>query len=133
MIVLDTHALVWWVSDPKRLPLRARRQLDAAAKAPGAIVVSSISIWEVSLLVERGRLELTMDVDRWIANVEALPFLKFVAVDNRIAARSVRLEDFPHRDPADRMIAATALGLDATLVTADKRLRAYAPLTTVWD
>jgi PIN domain nuclease of toxin-antitoxin system len=68
-------------------------------------------------------------------SVEAPPFLTFVPVDNRIAARSVRLEGegFPHRDPADRIIVATALGLGATVVTADARLRGYKPLATVWD
>ncbi len=85
------------------------------------------------MLVDRGRLTLTMDVETWMRQVEALPFLTFVPVDNAIAARSVRLEDFPHRDPADRMIAATALGMGATLVTADARLRGYAALTTAWD
>lgn len=85
------------------------------------------------MLVARQRLAFTMDVDRWISSVEALPFLTFVPVDNRIAIRSVQLEDFPHRDPADRLIVATALGLGATVVTADRRLRGYRPVATLWD
>jgi PIN domain nuclease of toxin-antitoxin system len=85
------------------------------------------------MLVSRKRLTLTIDVADWIAKVEALPFLSFVPVDNRIAVRAVELQDFPHRDPADRIIAATTLGLGASLVTADARLRAYRPLKTVWD
>ena len=80
-----------------------------------------------------GRLVFTIDPETWIASVEALPFLPFIPVDNRIAVRAVRLEDFSHRDTADRMIVATGLGLGATLVTADARLRAYKPITTVWD
>lgn len=87
----------------------------------------------VAMLVARGRLQLTIDADTWIANVEALPLLKFVPVDNRVAARAVQLDSFPSRDPADRMIVATALGLSATLVTADRRIRAYGPVSTVWD
>ena len=131
MIVLDTHALVWWVSAPGRIPAKARRLIDAAdAGEPAA--VSSISVWEVVLLVARGRLELTVPVESWIESVEALPFLRIVPVDNRIAARAVSLPDFPHRDPADRMIVSTALGLGATLVTADARLRGYHPVKTVW-
>ena len=133
MILLDTHALVWWVAEPKRLPAKARRALDAAVKAGESIAVSSISVWEIAMLVARKRLAFTMDVDTWITSVEALPFLTFVPVDNRIAARSVQLEGFPHRDPADRIIVATTLGLGATAVTADARLRGYKPLTTVWD
>jgi PIN domain nuclease of toxin-antitoxin system len=133
VIVLDTHTLIWWVSDPGRVPAKARRLLDAAVKAGEKIAVSSISIWEVAMLVDRGRLTLTLALDVWIGQVESLPFLAFQPVDNRIAARAVRLADFPHRDPADRMIAATALELGATLITADARLRGYAPVKTVWD
>jgi len=76
---------------------------------------------------------LTIDVADWIANVEALPLLSFVPVDNRIAVRAVQLEGLASRDPADRMIAATALGLGAILITADAHLRAYRPLETLWD
>lgn len=133
MILLDTHALVWWVSDPARIPAKARRLIDSEVKDAVPLVVSSISIWEVAMLVARRRLELTVDADTWLANVEALPFLKFVPVDNRIAAQSVRLDDFPVRDPADRIIVATALGLNVVLVTADKRLRSYRAVRTTWD
>lgn len=133
MILLDTHALIWWVSDPSRIPARARRLLDSTVKAGERLGVSSISIWEVAMLVDHGRLALTLALDVWIQQVESLSFLSFHPVDNRIAARAVRLDDFPHRDPADRMIAATALELGATLVTADARLRGYSRVKTVWD
>lgn len=133
MIVLDTHALVWWVSEPKRVGVKARKLIDAAGAARTTIAVSSISIWEITMLVAAGRLALTVEVNAWIAHVEALPLLSFVPVDNRIAARAVQLVNFAHRDPADRIIVSTALGLGATLLTADKQLRAYAPLSTAWD
>ena len=132
MIALDTHALVWWVSDPERIPSRARRLLDRAVRDAEPVAVSSISVWEIAMLVARGRLALTMDAQSWLSAVQGLPFLTFIPVDNAIALRSVQLDDFPHRDPADRMIVATALSLNATLVTADKRLRAYRALDTVW-
>jgi len=132
-MLLDTHALVWWVADPKRIPAKARRAVDSAVKSSESIAVSSISIWEIAMLVARKRLAFTIDAESWIASVEALPFFTFVPVDNRIAVRSVELEKFSHRDPADRIIVATALGLGATVVTADARLREYRPLATVWD
>lgn len=132
MMVLDTHALVWWVAEPARIPSRTRRLLDQEAESEEGVTVSSISVWEVAMLVDRGRLELRIPVDEWIARVEALPFLRFVPVDNRIASRAVALEGFPHRDPADRMIVATALGLGAVLVTADSRLRGYRAVRTIW-
>ena len=132
MIVLDTHALVWWVSAPGRIPAKARRLIDGTIDSGSSLAVSSISIWEVAMLADRGRLGLTVPVDVWIASVEALPFQQFVPVDNRVAARAVGLKDFTHRDPADRMILSTALGLGAVLVTADARLRAYRSVKTVW-
>jgi len=133
VILLDTHALVWWVADPKRIPAKARRAVDSAVKSSESLAVSSISIWEIAMLVARKRLAFTIDPESWIASVEALPFFTFIPVDNRIAVRSVELEKFPHRDPADRIIVATALGLGALVVTADARLREYKPLATVWD
>jgi len=133
MILLDTHAWVWWVDDPARLPAPARQAIDDALAAGDALLVSSISTWEVAQLVARGRLELTVPVADWIALAESAPEIAFVPVDNRIALRSVTLEDSAHRDPADRVIAATALARGATLVTADARLRAYGALTTIWD
>ena len=133
MILLDTHALIWWVSEPTRVPEKARRLIDAAVAAGTPVGVSAISLWEVAMLVARDRLAFTMPADLWISQVEALPFLTFLPVDNRIAVRSVHLVDFPNRDPADRIIAATALGLGATLVTADSSLRAFHALKTVWD
>ncbi len=85
------------------------------------------------MLVAAGRLHLTLEVNAWIAHVEALPFLSFGPVDNRVAARAVQLVNFSHKDPADRIIVSTALGLGATLLTADTKLRAYQSLSTAWD
>ena len=81
----------------------------------------------------RKRLVFSIDSAVWLGRVEALPFLSFVPVDNRIAVRAVQLEGFTHRDPADRIIVATAIGLGATLVTGDARLRKYRAVKTVWD
>ena len=112
MIVLDTHALVWWISEPSRLPKRTRTVVDAAMRE-SSIYVSSISCWEVAMLVKKGRLELSMAAPDWLASLEALPFLSFVPVDNRIALRSVELPPPLHEDPADRVIVATALTIGA--------------------
>ncbi len=132
MIVLDTHAWLWWASDQQRIPSRARRMIESTVKARNPIHISTISTWEVAMLVEHGRIELTLDVADWIAKAEAVPVFQFVPVDNRIALRGVGLPGFPHRDPADRLIVATALTLGATLVTGDQRLRRYRPVKTVW-
>ena len=131
VIVLDTHTLLWWVNDPTTLSKPAAKVIDVSVKS-NSVHVSCISSWEIALLVERGRLRLALDVRDWVCRCEALPFLSFVPVSNAIAIESVRLPDFPHADPADRIIAATALSLGAVLVTKDDKLRNYPHVKTVW-
>jgi PIN domain nuclease of toxin-antitoxin system len=131
VIVLDTHALLWWVNDPATLSKKALKAIDAAVKSR-SVHVSCISSWEIALLVERGRLRLALDVRDWLCRCEALPFLTFVPVDSAIAVESVRLPDFPYADPADRIIAATALSLGAALVTKDAKLQNYPHVKTIW-
>ncbi len=131
MIVLDTHTWVWWVGSPELLSSKAGRTIDGALD-DGSIYISAISCWEISLLVNKGRLELTTDVEDWIAGSEALPFFRFVPVDNRIAVRSNRLPGDLHSDPANRIIIATALSLGATLVTKDRKIRGYPHVETLW-
>lgn len=131
MIVLDTHTLLWWVNDPGDLSARAKKAIDAAVVSR-SVYVSCISSWEIALLVERGRLRLALDVRDWICRCESLPFVVFVPMSNAIAIESVRLPDFPHADPADRIIAATALSLGAKLVTKDAKLRNYPQVKTIW-
>ena len=131
MIVLDTHIWLWWVSGAEALSAPARQAIERHV-SQRTIHVSSISAWEVALLVKRGRLELTMDVWDWIAKSEALPFLRFVPVTNQIAVRSVNLPNGLHSDPADRMIIATTRFLGASLVTKDQRIRNYPHVETIW-
>lgn len=131
MTLLDTHAWVWWVSDPDRLSAAARLAIETA-RGSGGVLVSSISVWEVALLVAKGRLKLTIPVDEWVMRCEAVPGLRFVPVDNAIAMRSVSLPGVLHPDPADRIIVATALEKKARLVTKDARLLAYPHVQTLW-
>jgi PIN domain nuclease of toxin-antitoxin system len=131
LIILDTHTWVWWVASPERLSNAARARIDKAADEL-QVHISSISSWEVALLVKKGRLELTMDVEGWIAKSEAIPVLRFVPVDNQIAVLSTRLPEGLHEDPADRIIVATASVLGATLITKDRKLRDYPHIETLW-
>jgi PIN domain nuclease of toxin-antitoxin system len=129
LILLDTHTWIWWVDDPTRLSESANVAIDEAIATRG-VYISSISVWEVAILVQKGRLQLTMDVDDWVAHTEMLPFVTFVPISNRIAIKSVRL--LIHPDPADRMIIATALGLGVPIVTKDRKISAYIQVQTVW-
>ena len=131
MIVLDTHVWVWWLSDPKKLPARAQRAVTEAAQ-DRAIYISAISAWEVALLASKDRLQFTMDARDWIAKSEALPFIHFVPLDNTIAIRSVRLPEPFHKDPADRIIVATAMTMGAPVVSSDARISEYPHVKTIW-
>jgi len=131
MIVLDTHVWVLFVSNPELLSKRAKRALDAAMEEKG-ILISSISAWEVAVLVAKKRLRLTLDVTDWLTKSEALPFITFIPVDNAIAIKSVNLPQPLHSDPADRIIIATAISMGAPLVTKDEKILKYAHIQTIW-
>ena len=131
MIVLDTHAWIWWLANPDEISRAAREAIDRAMEKE-EVLISSISSWEIALLVRKGRLELTMPVEDWVARSEALPFIQFVPLDNRIALRSNHLPGEIHDDPADRIIIATALTLGAPLVSKDTRIRDYLHVETIW-
>lgn len=119
------------MAEPERLS-RPARDAIASAEAESDLGASSISVWEIALLAERGRLELALPVEDWLAHLEALPGLAFLPVDNRIALRSVHLPAPLHPDPADRILVATALVHGARLVTRDQRLREYPAVETIW-
>jgi PIN domain nuclease of toxin-antitoxin system len=129
--LLDTHVWVWWVDGTTALSRAAQRAVDEAITT-GDLGVSSISAWEVALLVKKRRLKLSMEVEDWVARSEALPFVQFVPIDNRIAVKSVMLPPPLHDDPADRIIAATALTLGGRLVTKDPRLLKMRGLDAIW-
>ncbi len=131
MIVLDTHALVWWVTGDPALSKKARAEIERE-QAGGDIIISSISAWEIAMLVERERLLLSMDVGSWLATVAEIDSVRFFPVDVEIAVKSIDLPGEFHKDPADRMIVATARRLAASLVTKDDKIRAYAHVKTVW-
>jgi PIN domain nuclease of toxin-antitoxin system len=131
LIVLDTHAWVWWVGAPELLSDTARKRIDEAVRSR-SVYVSSISAWEVALLAARGRLQLTMNVEDWITKCEELSFINYVPVDNRIAVKSVRLPGVIHNDPADRIIIATTLTLGAVLVTRDEKILEYPHVKAYW-
>lgn len=131
IILIDTQVLIWYVTSSDSISNRAKRLIDKQKK-DGLIYVSSISIWEIALLTQKGRLNLSTDVDSWVKKVEALTFLRFIPVDNEIALKSVTLPGNLHSDPADRIIIATANLLGATLITSDQKIRKYKLVKTSW-
>ena len=129
MIVLDTHAWLWWLAEPSRLSRAARRAIDEAE----TIGVSTISAWEMTMLVLRRRITLDREVSAWVgqalapARVTALPPSAEIAV----AAGQLDSDRFPG-DPADRLIYATARASRARLVTRDDAIRRFDARDTIW-
>ena len=94
--------------------------------------VSRISVWETAMLVARGRLSFATDFPSWLNDAVSVPGVKFHAVDNAVAYQSVNLPGTFHADPADRMIVATAMALDATLVSGDRKIQEYSYVKVSW-
>jgi PIN domain nuclease of toxin-antitoxin system len=131
MILLDTHTWLWWASGSPEISPAACKLIDNAM-ADAAIAISCISSWEIAMLVSRNRLQLSVDADKWIQTFEGIGGISFIPVTNSIGLRAVSLPGLFHADPADRIIVATAIILDATLVTRDARIRAYAHVRSAW-
>lgn len=130
-MVLDTHAWIWWAAEPSKLSPSARERIERALEQDG-LVISTMSTWEVSMLVVRKRLELSISLDVWISNSERARGVRFEAPGNAIMSDSVTLPGRFRPDPADRIIVATARVLDMPLITADEKIRAYPHVETVW-
>jgi PIN domain nuclease of toxin-antitoxin system len=128
VIILDTHAWFWWLTMPDQLSPRARKVIAAA----GAIGVSPLCCYELCQSVLRGRAALDRDPATWIREALAADGTRVLTLHPAAAVRAAALgPEFP-RDPIDRLLYATAVELDAPLVTRDRRLRAADPVRTLW-
>lgn len=132
MIVLDTHVLVWWVNgDAKKLSRRARQALGHHSKRK-ELLVCSISVFEIATLARRGRLRFNLPVSEWLGRVRRLPEYHIEPLTDDIAEQAGQFGDTFPGDPADRIIAATALMLRVPLVTHDGKLHAIEHVPTIW-
>jgi PIN domain nuclease of toxin-antitoxin system len=131
MMVLDTNAWLWWLHDPSNLSKKAKPAVERETSR-GQCRVCVISVWEVALKVQLGKLHLPLDVDRWFELARSYPGITIDSLDARDAIASTRLPGDFHRDPADRFIVAFARRLGASLVTSDGRIRAYPHVQTIW-
>jgi PIN domain nuclease of toxin-antitoxin system len=121
VIVLDTHAWLWWVSAPEELGRRARREL-ARARDVG---IPAICCLEVATLVARRRIELDRPILDWLDDALAEPKVELLPISPAIAVKAATLGDGFQGDPADRLIVATAVLHSATLLTKDQRTRVF--------
>lgn len=129
MILLDTHAWIWWVDESPALPMAARGSIDNA----DVIGIPAICCWEVAMLVSKQRLRLNMDVKVWMDVALARPRVQLVPLTPAIAALSTRLPGEFHGDPADRLIVASSLLLKVPLVTRDEKITDSGFVTVCWS
>ena len=116
--LLDTHVWLWSLIAPGRLSSATQ---SALIDPQHTLYLSPISVWEAMLLIERGRIQVDSTPSEWVALALTRSPLREASMTHAIAVRS-RTISLPHQDPADRFIAATALELDLTLITADHHL-----------
>ncbi len=121
-MLLDTHVLVWLDSGDTRLGKKALTAIDKTFKE-NTLFVSAISFWEVAMLIEKKRLEISVPVDQWRKNLLDNG-LQEIALKGDIAIQSANLPHF-HGDSADRMIIASAVNSNAALCTADKKILSW--------
>ncbi|RFF30111.1 type II toxin-antitoxin system VapC family toxin [Wenzhouxiangella sediminis] len=132
MIVLDTHALVWWVTGDSQLSEPALQAIEAALTDQRPVMISTISAWELAMLVAKDRLILTMDLDEWLDTVDSIEGVEWVPVTRQVAVDSVNLPGEFHQDPADRLIVALARHENAELISADRRIQDYPHVRCTW-
>ena len=126
-ILLDTQIWLWAFLEKKRI----RKRLTATLEDPAnQLFLSAVSVWEAMMLFQNGNIEFAGDPQVWVRLALAHGFVAEAPLTNEIALHS-RLIDLPHKDPADRFIAATALVNGFTLATSDKHLLGFRGIPTL--
>ena len=129
--LLDTHTWIWWSMRPEKLTARVRT-LIGRPREYEELLLSAISPWEFSKLLEKGRLAISLNPEEWIRIALEMPRLRLIPLSPVIAYRSTILPQPFHDDPADQMIVASAREENATILTSDERIRSYPHVESLW-
>lgn len=124
-VLLDTHILLWWRSEAGRLSAAQKRALQEVERTGSPAAISAITLWELANMVASGRVRIAVPLEAWLEEIETHPLIEVLPVTARIVADSVRLGVDFHKDPADRIIVATARCHGLQLMTADERIRRW--------
>ncbi len=120
-VLLDTHILLWWLGPSNRLS-SSQKEIIEQAGPEQPLWVSEISLWEIATLHSLNRIELRLPLRDWLEKATATPLVRRLGISPAVAAEVAALPDSFHRDPADRILVATARVYGATLLTKDQRI-----------
>ena len=131
MTLLDTHVVYWLAVHPERLSRAATRAIAAADRSDG-VAISTISLWELARLIDKGRIRVDGTTERFLIRLGERPGMTLLEITPQVAALAVQFPpDFP-ADPGDRIIAATARAQGIPLITRDGVLQDSPLLRTIW-
>jgi PIN domain nuclease of toxin-antitoxin system len=130
VILVDTHVVVWLAFDQDQLSRRARIAIDDARKNAEGLAISDITLLELATLANKGRIHLNISLESFLREVES----RFVVlpISGRACARAIGFPATYPKDPADRIIGATALVEGLSLLTADREIRRSGTVQTIW-
>ena len=130
MILVDTHVVVWLAFDQAQLSQKARAAIDDARRNSDGLAISDITLLELATLASKGRIRLNISLESFLREIEAR--FTILPISGRACVRALELPAAYPKDPADRIIAGTALVEGLSLLTADRAIRRSRALPTIW-
>ncbi len=128
MVLLDTHSLLWWTLDSEKLSRKASARCSEISNTGSFI--SSITIWEIGIKIKNGALDIGMPIEDYLQKLNEMNCVEIIPVDEKIWIESIKL-NWSHRDPADRVIVATAILKAIPIITKDEKISAFFK-NTIW-
>jgi PIN domain nuclease of toxin-antitoxin system len=130
VILLDTHVVLWLALEPARISKKARAVIEEARKSGQGLAISDISLLEIAIIESKQRIQLNASLETFLSEVESR--FTVLPINGRVCVRAVNLPSGYPKDPADRIMAATALVEGLPLLTADDDIRRSKALPTIW-
>ena len=130
MILVDTHVVLWLALEPARISKKARAVLEESRHGGEGLAISDVSLLEIAIIDSKGRIQLHASLEAFLSEVETR--FSVLPINGRVCVRAVNLPAVYPKDPADRIIGATALVEGIPLVTADDAIRRSKALPTIW-
>ncbi len=130
MILLDTHVVLWMAFEPDKISRTAQRRIGEARTANEGLAVSGITLLEIATAASKGRFNVAMTLEEFLDHIEAM--FTVLPISGRACARISQLPSGYSRDPADRIIGATALAEGMTLITADRNILSSQAVPVIW-